>query len=564
MTQKHKYQKLELTWIGKGEEPKLEPRILVENPEYSYGDPDSGNMLIHGDNLLALKALEQDYSGKIKCIYIDPPYNTGSAFDHYDDNLEHSTWLNLIGQRLRILWNLLSADGTLWVSIDDYEIGYLRVLMDEICGRHSFIATNIWQKRYSRENREAIGDVHEYILVYAKNPDKFKLSRNKLPLTESQKKIYKNSTNNSGPWRTIPMTAQGIRPNQMYEIKSPGGRVHLPPEGRCWSMIEEKFRELEKQGRVYYGKDNNSQPNIIRFLSEVDGVVPWTWWPSDEVGHTDEAKKEMHYLFGKENAFATPKPERLIERVIRIATNEGDTILDSFLGSGTTSAVAHKMRRRWIGIEFGDHAISHCAPRLVKVITNIDHGGISESVGWQGGGGFKFYTLAPSLLNQDKYGNWVISKEYDPQKLAAAMAKQEGFRYNPHETLYWKQGVSSEQDFIFTTTQFVTVESLDQIHDDMQPGESLLICCKSYQKGCKDKYKNISIKKIPQMLLGRCEFGRDDYSLNIVNMPVEDRPDDDSTDQDSTPDKPVSTAKKKGKRSVQEINKDNQQLSLFD
>ena len=564
MTQKHKYQKLELTWIGKGEEPKLEPRILVENPEYSYGDPDSGNMLIHGDNLLALKALEQDYSGKIKCIYIDPPYNTGSAFDHYDDNLEHSTWLNLIGQRLRILWNLLSADGTLWVSIDDYEIGYLRVLMDEICGRHSFIATNIWQKRYSRENREAIGDVHEYILVYAKNPDKFKLSRNKLPLTESQKKIYKNSTNNSGPWRTIPMTAQGFRPNQMYEIKSPGGRVHLPPEGRCWSMIEEKFRELEKQGRVYYGKDNNSQPNIIRFLSEVDGVVPWTWWPSDEVGHTDEAKKEMHYLFGKENAFATPKPERLIERVIRIATNEGDTILDSFLGSGTTSAVAHKMRRRWIGIEFGDHAISHCAPRLVKVITNIDHGGISESVGWQGGGGFKFYTLAPSLLNQDKYGNWVISKEYDPQKLAAAMAKQEGFRYNPHETLYWKQGVSSEQDFIFTTTQFVTVESLDQIHDDMQPGESLLICCKSYQKGCKDKYKNISIKKIPQMLLGRCEFGRDDYSLNIVNMPVEDRPDDDSTDQDSTPDKPVSTAKKKGKRSVQEINKDNQQLSLFD
>ena len=241
MTQKHKYQKLELTWIGKGEEPKLEPRILVENPEYSYGDPDSGNMLIHGDNLLALKALEQDYSGKIKCIYIDPPYNTGSAFDHYDDNLEHSTWLNLIGQRLRILWNLLSADGTLWVSIDDYEIGYLRVLMDEICGRHSFIATNIWQKRYSRENREAIGDVHEYILVYAKNPDKFKLSRNKLPLTESQKKIYKNSTNNSGPWRTIPMTAQGFRPNQMYEIKSPGGKVHLPPEGRCWSMIEEKF-----------------------------------------------------------------------------------------------------------------------------------------------------------------------------------------------------------------------------------------------------------------------------------------------------------------------------------
>jgi len=519
-----KSQKLELTWIGKGDEPKLEPRILIENPEYSYGDTKSENMLIHGDNLLALKALEQDYAGKVKCIYIDPPYNTGSAFEHYDDGVEHSLWLNLMKVRLKILWNLLDPKtGSIWISIDDREMAYLKVLLDEVYGRDKFIASLVWQKRYSRENREAIGDVHEYILVYAKDPLIFKRSRNKVPLDEKSKSVYKNPNKDpNGDWRGIPMTAQGYRPNQMYEIKAPGGKIHTPPEGRCWSTIEVNFKKLLDDGRIYFGKDKNSQPNIIRYLSEVEGHVPWTWWPHGEVGHTDEAKKEQQSLFGKENTFETPKPERLIERVLNIATNEGDLVLDSFLGSGTTAAVAHKMGRRYIGIELGEHAITHCYPRLKQVV-DAEQGGISKSVDWKGGGGFKFYTLAPSLLNLDKFGNWVINKEYNPDMLAAAMAKQEGFKYAPDEAIFWKQGRSMERDFLFTTTQFLTVEALDRMEEEMKPDETLLICCKAYQPECENRHTSITIKKIPSLLLDKCEFGRDDYSLKIVQVPTEDQ-----------------------------------------
>lgn len=237
--------KLELTWIGKDERPRLEPRVLVEDPQRSYHAPTKvgendffDNRLIFGDNLLALKALEQEFTGKIKCIYIDPPYNTGSAFEHYDDGVEHSIWLSLMRERLEILWRLLRSDGSLWVSIDDREMPYLRIVLDEICGRSAFVASNIWQKRYSRENREAIGDVHEYVLVYVKDREVFKKTRNRVPLDQKSVKVYKNLNNDpNGPWRGIPMTAQGYRPNQMYEIIAPGGRVHVPPEGRCWSTI---------------------------------------------------------------------------------------------------------------------------------------------------------------------------------------------------------------------------------------------------------------------------------------------------------------------------------------
>jgi adenine-specific DNA-methyltransferase len=537
MSKNKPLQKLELTWIGKGEEPKLEPRILIENSEYSYGDPHSENMLIHGDNLLALKALEQDYAGKVKCIYIDPPYNTGSAFEHYDDGVEHSLWLNLMSTRLKILWNLLHPkDGSFWISIDDNEMPYLRVMLDEVCGRDKFIASNVWQKRYSRENREAIGDVHEYVLVYAKDKGRFKEIRNRIPLTEAQAKVYKNPNNDpKGRWRTIPMTAQAghATPSQFYEIVSPSGKVFKPSEGRCWALSESTFKKLLEEGRIYFGKNGDSQPNTIRYLSEVDGMTPWTWWPHEEVGNTDEAKKEQHSVFGKSKSFDTPKPEKLIERIINIATNPGDLVLDSFLGSGTTAAVAHKMGRRWIGVELGEHAKTHCYPRMKQVVEG-EQGGISKAVAWQGGGGFKFYTLAPSLLKQDTYGNWIISPEYNADRLAAAMAKQEGFAYQPDAATYWKQGRSSEQDFIFTTTQFLTVQSLESIHDAMQPGESLLICCKSFQAECAGRYPNITIKKIPQMLLGRCEFGREDYSLHIINLPTENQ---DSTTPEEVPEK---------------------------
>jgi adenine-specific DNA-methyltransferase len=522
MSQNNK-QRLELTWIGKGQEPKLEPRILIEDQEKSYGDPHAENMLIHGDNLLALKALEQQFAGKVKCICIDPPYNTGSAFEHYDDGLEHSQWLNLMSPRLKLLRNLLSDDGSIWISIDDNECHYLKVLCDEVFGRSNFVANVIWQKRTSPDNRLRLGAAHDHILVYGKMPlihKKF----NQLDVSESREKDFKNPDNDpNGPWASVDFTGMAghATASQFYTIISPAGKKYAPPPGRCWAIAEENFKELVTAGRVWFGKNGNSRPRLKRYLFEIEGQNAWTWWDNKAVGHNQEAKKEIIALFGNK-AFDTPKPERLIERIIHIATGTGDLVLDSFLGSATTAAVAHKMNRRWIGIELGDHAYTHCQPRLKKVVDGLDEGGITKAVNWQGGGGFKFYELAPSLLRKDSFGNWVIDPSYNADMLAAAMAKHEGYDYRPHEQLFWKQGQSTEQDFIFTTTQFVTVELLDKIYEQMQEGESLLICCKAFQEACEHKYPAINIRKIPVMLLGRCEFGKNDYSLNIINMPREE------------------------------------------
>lgn len=532
MAQDRKLQKLELTWVGKYDEQQpLEPRILIENPEYSYGEVETGvlpngkqwrgNMLIHGDNLLALKALEQDYAGQVKCIYIDPPYNTGNAFEHYDDGVEHSIWLSLMRERLVLLRNLLSDDGSIWISIDADESHYLKVLCDEIFGRKNFIDEVIWQRAYAPINlKKTLSRSHDTILVYAKNfSDGYSL--NKLPRTEEQNKDYKNPDNDPrGPWKAgNPSVGPAVERN-IYEIVSPSGRVQLPPKGRSWLYSKERFEELLADNRIWFGPDGNNIWAPKMFLSEVrDGVVAQTLWTYKEVGHNQDAKKEIKAL-EFETIFATPKPERLIERVLTLGSNEGDIVLDSFLGSGTTAAVAQKMGRRYIGVEMGNHAYTHCAVRLKKVIDGTDQGGISKAQNWKGGGGFRFYELAPSLLKEDKFGNLVINKEYNADMLAAAMAKQEGFTYEPSAEHYWKQGYSHESDYIYTTTQFMTVEGLAAIAEQMKEGESLLVCCTAFQKECRTAFANITIKKIPQMLLGRCEFAHDDYSLNIVELPV--------------------------------------------
>ena len=560
MTPKNKFQKLELTWIGKGEEPKLEPRILIENPEYSYGDPKSENMLIHGDNLLALKALEQEYAGKVKCIYIDPPYNTGNAFEHYDDGIEHSLWLNLMKPRLDLLRNLLSNDGSIWISIDADESHYLKVLCDMVFGRQNFIDEVIWQRAFAPINlKKTLSRSHDTIFVYAKNYIKFEL--NKLRRSDNQLDNYKNPDNDyRGVWTSSDCTVGPVIKEKLYDIITPSGRIVNPPNGRCWLFTKERFEEMKADNRIWFGLKGENAPRVKKFLSEVkDGVTSMTLWLRDEVGDNQEAKREIK-KFSDQEVFTTPKPERLMERIIFLASNPGDLVLDSFLGSGTTAAVAHKMGRKWIGVELGEHAKTHCIPRLKAVIQG-EQGGISNAINWRGGGGFKFYTLAPSLLKQDKFGNWVISQEYNADMLAAAMAKQEGFKYQPHENNYWKQGKSSEHDYIFTTTQFVTVETLDSIKDEMLPGETLLICCKSFQKECIGKFNNITIKKIPLILLGRCEFGKEDYSLNIINMPKSDsESEDDQNDLHAIEDK----------RSVQEIvrinkkNKKDDTPTLFD
>lgn len=522
MAQNKNLQKLELTWIGKGEEPRLEPRILIENPEYSYGDPNTENMLIHGDNLLALKALEQDYAGKVKCVYIDPPYNTGNAFEHYDDGIEHSLWLSLMKPRLEILRTLLANDGSIWISIDDDESHYLKVLCDMVFGRRNFVNNVIWEKKYSPSNdAKWLSDSHDHVLVYAKNKDLWR--PNLLPRTDEMNSRYKNPDGDPrGAWKPGDVLVKTFSESGVYPVINPNTNEEFwPPQGSCYRFSKEVFEKMIADNRIYFGKTGTTGPQVKRFLSEVkQGTVAKTLWFRSEVGDNQEAKSEVK-SFNSKSIFSTPKPERLLERITYLASNPGDLILDSFLGSGTTAAVAHKMGRKYIGIELGEHAITHCYPRLKQVVDG-EQGGISTAVNWEGGGGFKFYNLAPSLLKKDKFDHWVMSDEYNADMLAAAMAKQEGFTYNPSETQFWKQGYSSEQDFIFTTTQFMTVQQLEAIAEDMQEGESLLICCKAFQPECKTKYNNITIKKIPQLLLDRCEFGKDDYSLNIVNLPQDE------------------------------------------
>ena len=390
-----------LDWVNKKQavnSAALVPYHLL-HCESVHGDAGADNLLIQGDNLKALKALLPFYRGRVKCVYIDPPYNTQSAFSHYDDKLEHSQWLSLMYPRLVLLRELLAAEGSIWVSIDDREAHYLKVLMDEVFGRQFFLSEIIWQKRTSRENRAAIGSSHDTLLVYArKEAQEWKAHRNLLPSNDAG---FSNPDNDPrGAWRSIPFSAQGFRPNQMYEIIAPDGTVHQPPRGRCWAATVPVYQGYVAENRVYFPKDGKGKPRIKMFAGEEKGLVPTSLWLAGEAGDTEQAKKEILALFDGDTPFATPKPETLISRVIHIATNPGDLVLDSFLGSGTTAAVAHKMGRRWIGIEMGDHAVTHCLPRLEKVIAG-EQGGISTAVNWQGGGGFRFQTLGEPVFDAD-------------------------------------------------------------------------------------------------------------------------------------------------------------------
>jgi adenine-specific DNA-methyltransferase len=518
-----KYRKLELCWPGKDIDVKPEPRVLIEDPAKSYGEADTQNMLIHADNLLALKALEQNFTGKIKCIYIDPPYNTGNAFEHYDDGLEHSLWLNLMKSRLEILYKLLSEDGSIWISIDDDESHYLKVLCDELFGRKNYVASCIWQKIHSTKNdAKYLSQNHEYILVYSKNLNDLKI--NLLGRTDAMNDRYKNPDNDiRGPWQSGDLVANEERKNGYYDVISPSGKSFNVPKGKHWVYAQDTMEKMISENRIWFGKDGKAFPRKKRFLSEVQqGRKGDTWWSSSEVGHNQEAKREVIAL-NAEDIFATPKPERLLQRIIQLATQENDFVLDSFLGSGTTAAVAHKMNRKYIGIELGEHCNTHCLPRLQAVCDGKDQGGISKAVGWKGGGGFKFYNLAPSLLNKDKYNQWVINPNYNATLLAASMARQEGFTYKPSDDMVWKQGFATENHFIFTTTNHITPDILEQILSEMKPEESLRICCVSFSEGCNDISLRIEIKKIPDMILGKCEFGKEDYCTesNIINMPAD-------------------------------------------
>jgi adenine-specific DNA-methyltransferase len=524
--------KLELTWIGKEQRPRLEPRVLVEDSQLSCHAAERvsesdlfDNRLIFGDNLLALKALEQEFTGKIKCIYIDPPYNTGAAFDQYDDGIEHSLWLSLMRDRLEILRRLLTPDGSLWISIDDNEAAYLRVVLDEVFGRANFVSTIIWEKRTSRENRRVFSFNHDYIIVFARDRTKFEPVRNLLPFNDEVRSRYKNPDNDPrGPWQSVSANAMAghATPSQFYKLKTPSGALLDPPEGRCWLYTKDRMEEEIASGNIWFGANGRNVPRIKKFLRDTEGrgLTPETLWWAKEVGTNDDAKKDLISLFNGKLVFDTPKPEPLVSRIIEIATNQGEWVLDSFAGSGTTGAVAQKMGRQWIMVELGEHCHTAILPRLQKVIDGNDAFGVTEAVRWKGGGGFRYFSLAPSLLQQDQFGNWIINKKYNPVLLTQAVCKVEGFTYAPSETVYWQQGHSSERDFIYVTTQTLTRQQIESLAEEVGPHRSLVIYCHAFRVKDVNEFPNLTLKKIPKTVLNKCEWGHDDYSLEIKNLPT--------------------------------------------
>lgn len=513
-------QRLELTWIGKGQEPEVEPRILLHDPSKDYGDPNSENMLIHGDNLLALKALEQQFAGQVKCIYIDPPYNTGAAFEHYDDNLEHSIWLSLMQARLKIMHTLLSEKGSIWITLDDNEVFYCKIMMDEIFGRKNFVGSIAWEKADSpKMDPKFFSTSHDLILVYAKNINEFVINKE---YSEEIPEHYNKVDESGRRYYLKPMRVMGgnVSESLYYPMIAPDGTEVYPISAKgqktCWRWSKKKTEE--ESNRIEWVNGRNGWSLYFRIYADSRRGTPIrTVWHHEEAGSNRTSKSEINALFGNAT-FDTPKPEKLIQKVINAASDEGDLVLDSFLGSGTTAAVAQKMGRSWIGIELGEHCYTHCKPRLDKVIDG-EQGGISKAVDWQGGGGYKFYELAPTLIVKDEHGNDVFSEQYNAQMLVAAVAKVNGYFYAPDPAVFWKQGYSQDNSFIYVTTQYLTAAMLDSLAKEVDAFESLLICAPAFDVGLNKRYDNISVKKIPQSVLNKCEYGVDNYNLNIVEVP---------------------------------------------
>jgi len=554
----NKKQKLELTWIGKENRPRLEPRILLEDPAKSYhakfrvrDDDLFDNRLIFGDNLLALKALEQEFTGKIKCVYIDPPFNTQQAFEHYDDTVEHSIWLSLLRDRLELLRRLLSDDGTLFVHIDDNELGYLIVLLDELFGRSNRLYV-VTFKQGSATGHKSINpgcvSTTNFLLIYAKNRDCWTPNR-VFTARERDDRYNQYIDNIEAPfaaWRITTLTkafamsrgvtekeARAVQKSAPHEldafvIKNARSVIRFArPSYEGVGAETKKLIDTSKADKdTIFRLERDGYPDIylkggerILFyadkLKNVDGKLvagePLTTLWDDILSNNLHAEGGVDFPKGK-------KPEGLIKRALDLVTNKGDWVLDSFSGSGTTGAVAHKMGRNWIMVELGDHCETHIAPRLKSVVDGTDESGVTDAAGWKGGGGFRYYRLAPSLLEKDKWGNWVISLEFNSAMLAEAICKIEGFTYAPSDAVYWQHGRSTERDFLYVTTANLSHDQLLQLSNEVGPERSLLVVCSAF-RGRKEGYPNLTVKKIPKAVLARCEWGHDDYSLKVENLP---------------------------------------------
>ncbi|MGG1518477.1 site-specific DNA-methyltransferase [Paenibacillus oryzisoli] len=543
--------KLELTWVGKDQEPQLEPRILLEDTSKSYGT-NPANILIHGDNLLALKAIEQEYSGKIQCVYIDPPFNTQQAFEYYDDGLEHSIWLSMMKSRLQLIHKLLHESGSLFIHIDDNELGYLIAITDEIFGRKNRISV-ITFKQSSVSGPKAVNPglvtTSSFILYYAKDKAHWKSNKVYVPVKRDDRynKYITNFNEHYSNWkldnlRNVIADKYGIKPTQLktkfgdnleHEIES----FVLEDPRRIVRTARVAPKDINPEARIQL-ENSRLHPNKV-FRSERENKDDYYFLNGEQLVFYSTKTKEIDgkYITGepastiwddllsnnlhKEGGVSFPngkKPEFLIKRILELSTQKGDLVLDSFAGSGTTGAVAQKIGRKWIMIEQGEHCHTHIFPRLKSVADGDDQSGISKAVNWQGGGGFRYFHLAPSLLSRDKFGNWIISEEYNATMLAEAMCTHKGFKFKPDDSFYWKQGQSTELDFIYTTTQLVTREIADHIQSQMTVDETVLVCCKAYTVNPND-YPQMTFEKIPTSIIKRCEFGKDDYSLDIAENP---------------------------------------------
>lgn len=556
-----KKQKLELTWVGKESRPRLEPRILIEDIEKSYhaakrvSDADIfDNVLIHGDNLLALKALETEYAGKVKCVYIDPPFNTQQAFDHYDDGLEHSLWLSLIRDRLEIIHRLMAVDGTLFIHIDDNELAYLTVVADEIFGRRNRINVATF-KQGAATGHKAINpglvSTSNFILIYAKEKAAWKPNRVFTARLERDKRYGQFIENVAAPfpeWRFCTLMrafseSKGIPEKALKKALGDDFETELTEfvsvnAAAVIRLARPDYKAISTAAREKIDESRSAPSSILRLerpdksdmffhkgerilfysdkLKIVDGEYvagePLTSIWDDILSNNLHNEGEVDFPKGK-------KPEALIKRCLDFSTERGDIILDSFAGSGTTGAVAQKMGRRWIMIELRDQADTHILPRMRRVIDGLDLSGVTSAMKWKGGGGFRYYELAPSLLEKDKWGREVISKAYNAGMLAQALCKLEGFAYAPSPDVWWQQGHSSERDFLYVTTQTLGAEELAALSEEVGAGRSLLVLCSAF-RGNPDHWPNLTVRKIPNHIRARCEWGHDDYSLNVAHLPM--------------------------------------------
>ncbi len=500
-------------WTDRGDHRVAEVRLLHEvgvvGEEASGSCPD--NLLIRGDALHALSSLaklpsfSRDYLGKVRLAYLDPPFNTGQAFEHYDDALEHSVWLTMMRDRLVQVRDLLAHDGSVWVHLDDSEAAYCRVLMDEIFGRDNFIATVVWETGQGRSNDTDISTVQDYLLVYARDRAAWRPTRNLLPRTPEQTKRYRNPDHDPrGPWlQGDNGTARSGSDALTYPITTPGGKVVRPPSGYFWRFSRETFARALKDDRVYFGVHRNGMPIIKRFLTDVqDGVVPRTWWPASEVGSNMSAKRDhLRRLFPDVPAFATPKPESLLERILTIGTNPGDLVLDCFLGSGTTATVATKMGRRWVGVEASAATMeTYTVPRLRMVQEGQDPWGITETAGWGGGGRFRMLAVAPSMF-EVAGGRVVLAPWATGGALAEAVCAQGSWELHDDPPFCGRKGAVRLAVVDGLVTADVALLLAGWLHD----GERLVVYGTAVdpaaQPQLNSSYRGSRVRQVPQSIL---------------------------------------------------------------